>query len=84
MWHMINLPPETEELAERLARAQHLTVETVIRQALETLATLVGLRPPRRRQSAEEMLAAGLEVARMPLLDKRTSRQIVDDINAPE
>jgi hypothetical protein len=29
------------------------------------------------------MLATGVEVARMPLLDKRMPQQIVDDINAP-
>ena len=36
----------------------------------------------RRRLSAAEILAAGGEVAAMPLLDPRSPRQITDDINA--
>jgi hypothetical protein len=32
--------------------------------------------------SVAEILKAGGEVAAMPLLDKRTPRQITDDINA--
>jgi antitoxin VapB len=79
---MIDLTQETEDLARRLAALQRLTVETVIRQALEARAETFGLRRPRRRLSAHQIIAAGSEVASMPLLDKRTPRQITDDINA--
>ncbi|HWX64383.1 type II toxin-antitoxin system VapB family antitoxin [Bradyrhizobium sp.] len=82
---MIDLDNETEDLARRLASAQHLSsAQAAIRQALEARADAIGLAParPRRRMSVADILAAGSEVASMPLLDKRTPRQITDDINA--
>jgi antitoxin VapB len=82
---MTDLTRETKELARRLATMQQQSVDDVIRQALEARAEAIGLAPgrPRRRQNADQILAAGGEVAAMPLLDTRTPRQIIDDINIP-
>lgn len=82
---MINLSQETEALAQRLAAAQRLSVEDAIRQALEARARSAGVAPdmrPRRRMTVDEMLAVGSEIAAMPLLDPRSAREIMDDINA--
>ena len=84
---MINLSHQTEILAKRLAEAQRLSVEDVIRRALEQQASATGvavetMRPVRRRMSIEEMLAVGDEIAAMPLLDQRSPREIMDDLNA--
>lgn len=82
---MIALSQETEELARRLAAAQSLSVDAAIRQALEARASVAGVEPelrPRRRMTVEEMLAVGSEIAAMPLLDPRSPREIMDDINA--
>jgi antitoxin VapB len=82
---MIYLTRETEELARRLAKVQQQSVDDVIRQALEARAETIGLVPgrPRRRQTADQILAAGGEVAARPLLDTRTPRQIIEDISVP-
>jgi antitoxin VapB len=79
---MIDLTRETEDLARRLASVEQVPVDVVVRQALEARAGAIGLAPARRRLSAAEILAAGGEVAAMPLLDTRSPRQITDDINA--
>jgi hypothetical protein len=81
---MIDLTQETEALAKRLAVAQKLPVEAVIRQALEARATMAGLTPeqPRRRMTVDEMLAVGADISAMPLLDPRSPREIMDDLNA--
>jgi antitoxin VapB len=82
---MINLSQETEALAKRLAAVQRLSVEAVIRQALEARANVAGMASdmrPRRRMTVEQMLAVGSEIAAMPLLDARSPREIIDDINA--
>jgi antitoxin VapB len=81
---MINLSQETEALAQQLAAAQRLSVEAVIREALEARARAAGVAPemrPRRRMTVEQMLAVGSEIAAMPLLDPRSPREIIDDIN---
>jgi antitoxin VapB len=84
---MITLSEETEALAKRLAAAQKLSVEDAIRQALEEKARAACVvaethKPRRPRMSLEEMLAVGAEIAAMPLLDKRSPREIMDDLNA--
>ena len=84
---MIDLSQETEALAKQLAAAQGLSVDEAVRQALEEKARAAGVdleahRPRRRRMTLEEMLAAGAEIAAMPLLDKRSPREIMDDLNA--
>jgi antitoxin VapB len=83
---MIHLSPETEALAKRLAAAQGLSVEDAIKLALEEKARAGGVTVeqlrPRRRMSVEGMLAFGAEIAAMPLLDQRSPREIIDDLNA--
>jgi antitoxin VapB len=82
---MINLSRETEALAERLAAAQRLSVEAVIQRALETQARVAGIEQeltPRRRMTVEQMLAFGAEIAAMPILDPRSSNEIMDDLNS--
>jgi antitoxin VapB len=84
---MIDLSHETEALAKRLAEMQRLSVDVAIRRALERQATAAGIaddtrRPPRWRMSVAEMLAVGDEIAAMPLLDPRSSQEIMDDLNA--
>ena len=84
---MIDLSQETEALAKQLAAAQSLSVDEAVRRALEEKARAAGVvpeahRPRRRRMTVEEMLAAGAEIAAMPLLDPRSPREIMDDLNA--
>lgn len=88
---MISLSDETEVLARRLAEAQRLTVEDVVRQALEARAQETGLLPEsgRPRDRSPEALVerrARLdrivrEIAAMPVLDARSPREIMDDLN---
>jgi antitoxin VapB len=89
---MINLSPETETLAVRLAAAQRLSVEAAIRQALEAQARAAGVLPePRRpRDQSPDAVAARrartdrfvAELASMPILDPRSPREIMDELNA--
>jgi antitoxin VapB len=80
---MIVLSRETEALAIRLAAAQNASVDAVVRQALEdhVRAGVAPVLGRRRRMTAEEMLAAGSEIAAMPLLDPRSPREVMDDLN---
>jgi len=83
---MINLSPETEALAKRLADAQHVSVEEAVRLAIEDKARLTGvalsLASTHQRMSVEDMLAFGAEIASMPVLDPRSPQEIMDDLNA--
>jgi antitoxin VapB len=36
---------------------------------------------PRRRMTAKEISAVGAEIAAMPILDPRSTQDIIDDIN---
>ncbi|MEA2883545.1 MAG: hypothetical protein QOH32_2801 [Bradyrhizobium sp.] len=89
---MINLPPETEALAQRLALAKRLSVEEVIRLALEEKVRAESITPqsgqPRdpspiavaaRRARTDRLVAA---LAATPVLDRRAPRDIMDDLNA--
>ncbi len=88
---MINLYPETEALAQRLADAQHLSIEDTVRQALEDKARLTGVAPKARAakdQSPEAIAARSAnidrlvaEIAAMPILDPRFPQEIMDDLN---
>ncbi len=80
---MTTLSQKTEALAARLARVQGISVDEAVRRALEPRA------PPtsaatgaRRRQTVEQMLAVGAEIAAMPLLDRRSPNEILDDLDA--
>src|SRR3954452_21941226 len=89
---MINLPLETEALAQRLALAKRLSVEEVIRLALEEKIRAEGIKPESghlrdpsaeavaaRRARTDKLVAA---LAAMPVLDRRSPRDIMDDLNA--
>jgi antitoxin VapB len=89
---MINLSQETEALARRLADAQSVSIEDAVKQALEARARDAGLVPePRRpRDRSPEAVAARRaridrivrDIAAMPILDRRSPREIMDDLNA--
>jgi antitoxin VapB len=89
---MIDLSPETETLAVKLAAAQHISVEVAVRQALEAQARAAGVlpEPHRPRDQSLEAVAARhartnrlvAELASMPVLDPRSPRDIMDDLNA--
>ena len=83
---MLVLPPETERLAKRLAAMQGVAVDEAVKRAIESSARAAGVpvEPgrPRRRLSADQMLAIGGEIAAMPVLDPRSPREIIDDLNA--
>ncbi|MGO9487269.1 MAG: hypothetical protein ACLPX9_22275 [Rhodomicrobium sp.] len=89
---MLDLSQETEALARRLAAAQRLSIDDAIRAALEERARSTGLaeepREPHGRSPAEiaarweriNRLVA--EINALPVLDTRSTEEIVDDINA--
>ena len=89
---MINLSRETEALAKRLAVTQSLSVEDAVRLALEDKARAAGIaleaRQP-RDQSPESVAARHArtnrfvaELAAMPVLDPRSPRAIMDDLDS--
>lgn len=89
---MLQLSQKTESLARRLAAVQRLSVDDAIRLALEERARNAGLvaepHEPQGPSPAEiaarrarlDQLAA--EIAALPVLDPRSTEEIVDDINA--
>jgi antitoxin VapB len=89
---MIDLSPETETLAVKLAAAQHISVEVAVRQAIEAQARAAGVlpEPHRSRDQSLEAVAARhartnrlvAELASMPVLDPRSPRDIMDDLAA--
>jgi antitoxin VapB len=89
---MVNLSQETEALARRLADAQHVSIEDAIKRALEASARAAGVgpEPGRPRDRSPEAVAArrarmdqiAREIAAMPILDRRSPREIMDDLNA--
>jgi antitoxin VapB len=62
------------------------SLEDAIKLALEEKARAAGVDieapRPRRRMSVEKMLAVEAEIAAMPVLDRRSPREIMDDLNA--
>jgi antitoxin VapB len=79
---MIYLSDDIEALVRRVAAARGLSVEDVVARAIEESARRTGITRPRRRQTIDEMLAVGDEIVALPLLDPRSPRQIMDDMNA--
>jgi antitoxin VapB len=89
---MITLSPETEALVQRVALARHVSVDQAIRLALEDKARAEGiaLEPAPPRDTSHEAIAARIartekfiaELAAMPVLDARSPREIMDDLNA--
>lgn len=84
---MAILSPDTLRLAERLAAGQGIPLEEAVKRAIEHSARTAGLvgepQRRRRRQTAAEMLVLGAEIAAMPLLDRRSPRAIMDDLDTP-
>ncbi len=89
---MIELSQEIEALARRLADAQSVSVEDAVIQALEARARAAGIVPEPRRPRDQSPEAAAVrraridkivrEIAAMPILDRRSPREIMDDLDA--
>lgn len=89
---MLTLSKETEALATELAAARRLSVEETVRQALETWARAVdvGDVPGKRRDTSAAAIARRMasidrivaEIAEMPVLDCRSPREIMDDLDS--
>lgn len=87
----INLSPETESLAQRIALAKHIAVDDAIREALEDKARAEGiaLETRRPRDQSPEAVAARIArideivqaVAALPVLDPRPTQQIIDELS---
>jgi hypothetical protein len=79
---MMTVPPETEQLARRVAAQSGTTPEEVLRKAVETEALLAGVAvsgiagrkgdPDRAREFIRR-------VASKPLLDERPAKEILDE-----
>jgi antitoxin VapB len=87
---MIHLSRETEALAQQLAAAHRLTIEDMIRMILEQRARAEGLivGTQSRDQSAEAVAARRsrtdalvAKFAALPVLDPRSPREIMDDLD---
>jgi antitoxin VapB len=89
---MVHLSQETETLARRLAMAQGLSIEQAIKQALEQSARAAGVAsgPQQRSDNSAKAVAARMaridqvvdDLANMPVLDRRSPREIMSDLNA--
>jgi antitoxin VapB len=87
---MVQLSQETEALARRLAAAQGISMEEAIKQALEhRVREADGIRGKPRDNSAKAVATrkarldqAADDIAKMPILDQRSPREIMDDLNA--
>jgi antitoxin VapB len=79
---MIELSEDIEALARKIASARGVSVEDAVAWAIEEGADRSGLGRPRRRMTRAQMLALGDEIAALPLLDPRSPREIMQEINA--
>jgi antitoxin VapB len=78
---MIELSDEIEALARKIADARGVSVEDVVAEAIEQSASRTPLSP--RRMTVAEMLAVGDEIAALPLLDPRSPKELMEDVNGP-
>jgi len=88
---VIHLSQETLVLAQRLAAARGISLEGAVKLAVEQSAREAGLasQPPKPRDLSPEAVAArkakleafAEKIAKMPVLDPRSAREIMDDIN---
>jgi antitoxin VapB len=79
---MLQLPQETERLAQLVAERTGQSSEEVIRRAVEREAGILGVGDKRKpRMSAAEMLAFGARVSAMPLVDRRSPQEIIDSLS---
>jgi antitoxin VapB len=79
---MIELSEDIEALARKIATACGVSVEDAVAWAIEEGAHRSGLARPRRRMTGAQMLAVGDEIAALPLLDPRSPREIMQEVNA--
>jgi antitoxin VapB len=90
---MTTLSNETEALAARLAAARHMSVDQAVRQALEIWARAVApaettafrrrdVSPAAvaRRKAAMDGIVA--EIASLPVLDPRSAKEIMADLDS--
>ncbi len=89
---MLQLSQETEALAKRIAAARRISIEDAVRLALEDSARVAGIvaESKKPRDASPEAVAARrarldrlvAEIAAMPLHGTRSTKEIVDDLNA--
>ncbi|MUZ75431.1 hypothetical protein GOZ90_22400 [Agrobacterium vitis] len=82
---MLQIAPDTEHLARKVAARLGRKPEDVIRTAIEREAKALGVTgepAERKRITATEILEFGKRAAARPVLDSRSPQEIVDDINA--
>lgn len=81
---MLQLTHDTEQLARKVAAHVGRRPEELIRAALEREAKELGVfteQPAKRRMTVEQMVALGRKVSSLPLLDPRSPKEILDDLN---
>ena len=88
---MIHLSQETLALAKRLAAARGVSLEDAVKLAVEQRAREAGVttQPPKPRDLSPDAIAArkakldafAETITKMPVLDPRSAREIMDDIN---
>jgi hypothetical protein len=81
VFHMMTVPPETEQLARRVAAHSGTTPEEVLRKAVETEALLAGIAVSgimSRKGDPDRVREFIRRVATKPLLDERPAREILD------
>ena len=79
---MMMVPPETEQLARRVAAESGTTPEEVLRKAVEAEALLAGIgigHLPSRKGDLERAREFIRRVAAKPLLDERPAKEILDE-----
>lgn len=88
---MLNLTMATERLARLIAAKAGTTPEIAVHQAVEERARAAGIAlTPNIRDLSPEAVAArearilryANDIAALPLLDRRSPRQIMDELNA--
>jgi hypothetical protein len=89
---MATLSPETEAFAARVAASRRVSVDEAVRQALEVWARAASIPPDgfkprdvspaavaRRKASIDRIVD---EIAALPVLDPRSSREIMDELDS--
>ena len=79
---MIELSDDIDTLARKIATARGVSVEDAVAWAIQEGAHRSGLGRQRRRMTSAQMLAVGDEIVALPLLDPRSPREIMQEINA--
>jgi hypothetical protein len=88
---VIHLASETLALARELANLRGMSLEDAIKVAVEQSAREAGIRQiPKQRDLSSKAVAARKaslddlagEIAKMPILDRRPPREIMDDVNS--